>query len=59
MLETRVIPTFYDRDQSGVPRRWVAMMKNSIATVCAQFNTHRMVGQYTERYYLPASARGT
>ena len=55
VLETQVIPTFYDRDTAGLPRRWIAMMKNSIATVCSQFNTHRMVGEYTERYYLPAS----
>ena len=30
-------------------------MKNSIATVCEQFNTHRMVGEYLHNYYLPAS----
>ena len=32
------------------------MMKASIAGVGAQFNTHRMVSDYVERYYRPAHA---
>jgi glycogen phosphorylase len=27
-----VIPTFYDRDIDGLPRRWIKMMMNSIST---------------------------
>ena len=34
---------------------WLKRMKNSIATVGAEFNTHRMVGEYFTKYYLPAS----
>jgi glucan phosphorylase len=30
-------------------------MKNAIATVGQEFNTHRMVGEYYQKYYLPAS----
>jgi glycogen phosphorylase len=55
LLENEIVPQFYARDRSGLPRRWIARMKNSIATVGAQFNTHRMVGEYFEKYYLPAS----
>jgi hypothetical protein len=29
-------------------------MKNSMKTVCGVFNTHRMVAEYVENYYLPA-----
>ena len=56
LLETRIVPEFYARDKNGLPRRWIDRMKNSIATVGAEFNTHRMVGEYFERFYLPASA---
>ncbi len=55
VLENKIVPLFYERDKSGLPRRWISMMKNSIATVARVFNTHRMVGQYTEKFYLPAS----
>jgi glycogen phosphorylase len=55
LLETRIVPLYYDRDASGRPRRWIARMKHSIETVGNVFNTHRMVGQYLRDFYLPAS----
>ncbi|HXF94906.1 MAG TPA: alpha-glucan family phosphorylase, partial [Gemmatimonadales bacterium] len=57
LLETEVIPTYYDRDASGVPRRWIARMKRAIATITPRFSASRMVREYVEQAYLPA-ARG-
>jgi starch phosphorylase len=57
LLERDVAPTFYDRGLDGLPRRWIARMKTSVSTLCHFFNTHRMVREYTERFYGPASAR--
>jgi len=58
LLEEEVVPTFYDRGTGGFPLRWLDMMRASIATVGAGFNGARMVGEYAERYYLPAHASG-
>jgi starch phosphorylase len=55
LLEREVVPTFYDRGPTGLPRRWIALMKTSIGTLCHFFNTHRMVREYTERFYAPAA----
>jgi starch phosphorylase len=55
LLEGDVIPTFYDRGDDKLPRRWVERMKASIGNLCHYFNTHRMVREYTERFYLPAA----
>jgi starch phosphorylase len=55
LLEQQVIPIFYDCGADGLPRRWIAHMKASIQILCRTFNTHRMVGEYTEQYYLPAA----
>ena len=33
LLEEEVVPAFYDRDAAGVPRRWLATVKESIRTV--------------------------
>lgn len=55
LLEQDVVPTFYDRGTNGLPRHWIAWMKTSITTLCHFFNTHRMVKEYTERFYLPAA----
>ncbi|MFT5090822.1 MAG: starch phosphorylase [Candidatus Latescibacterota bacterium] len=53
LLETEVIPLFYQRDGEGLPRGWVARMKETIATLAPFFNTHRMVREYAENMYLP------
>ena len=52
-LENEIIPMFYQRDKSGIPREWVGMMKNAIKTIPSYFNTTRMLMEYTEKFYLP------
>src|SRR5438445_9753978 len=52
-LTEQVIPTFFDRDAQGLPRRWIQMIRSAMATLVPQFSTRRMVKEYTEKYYLP------
>jgi starch phosphorylase len=54
LFEREIVPLFYSRDRFGLPKQWIARMKNSMKTVCPVFNTHRMVGEYVTKYYLPA-----
>jgi starch phosphorylase len=56
-LEHDLVPTFYDRRADGLPRRWLDRMKSAIGSLCHVYNTHRMVREYTENYYLNAHAR--
>jgi starch phosphorylase len=53
-LENEIIPLYYDRDPSGLPREWLERVKESIRTVTPQFSTRRMVKEYVERLYVPA-----
>ncbi|RUS97003.1 alpha-glucan phosphorylase [Dulcicalothrix desertica PCC 7102] len=57
LLEKEVVPLFYDRDADALPRHWVAKMKDAIRLNCPFFNTARMVGEYAQRAYFPASDR--
>jgi len=57
ILEREVVPLFYDRDPDGIPRGWIARVKNSMRRLCPVFNTNRMVRQYVEEHYLPAARR--
>jgi starch phosphorylase len=57
LLEHDVVPTFYERGVDGLPRNWITRVKASLEAVCHFFNTHRMVREYTERFYLPSDAR--
>ena len=54
VLEDQLIPTYYERDASGLPLPWIEMMRHSIAELGVQFSTTRMVEEYVERMYLPA-----
>jgi starch phosphorylase len=54
VLETDVVPAYYDRDERGLPPRWLALMRASIERLGEQFNTNRMVREYVEEMYLPA-----
>ena len=55
LLESELIPAWYDRDKAGVPRRWTDTMRRSMATALWTFSTTRMLQEYTERLYLPAA----
>jgi starch phosphorylase len=57
LLEKEVVPLFYERDADNLPRQWVAKMKDAIKLNCPFFNTARMVGEYAQRAYFPASDR--
>ncbi len=53
ILEERLIPLFYDRDPSGLPLKWIKLIKESIRTIAPVYNTTRMVNEYVHKYYLP------
>jgi glycogen phosphorylase len=59
LLESEVVPAFYDRDGSGIPRRWLAIVRQAILTVTPQFSARRMVKQYADTMYGPAMTPGT
>ena len=55
ILEQELIPTYYERGEDGIPRRFVQLMRNSIASTIWRFSTTRMLHEYVERLYLPAA----
>ena len=54
LLEHEVIPLFYNRGSDGLPRDWIKKMKASMLSLCPRFNSHRMLEEYMEKFYLPA-----
>jgi len=50
-LEEQVVPLYYDREDGALPRKWITMMKNSIATLIPEFNSNRMVDEYARGIY--------
>lgn len=55
LLEHEIVPMFYDRDDAGVPREWLSMVRRSMTTLSPMVTCTRMVRDYTEQYYRPAN----
>ncbi|MEN9228043.1 MAG: alpha-glucan family phosphorylase [Gloeomargarita sp. HHBFW_bins_205] len=53
LLETEIVPMYYERDADGLPRRWIQRMKASMRTNIPRFNTDRMVRDYIQHIYAP------
>jgi starch phosphorylase len=56
LIEHQIAPRFYDRGTDGVPTRWVANIRHTLATLSPELSAGRMVREYVERLYLPAFA---
>jgi starch phosphorylase len=56
LLEEEVVPCFYRRDDSGLPRDWLALMRESMALLTGRFSSNRMMREYAETYYAPLAA---
>jgi starch phosphorylase len=56
LLEQNVVPEFYDRDPGGIPRRWIAGVKRSMASLGWQVSSARMMESY-QRLYADATRR--
>ena len=56
LLEKQVVPEFYERNQQGIPARWVERMRQSMSILTPRFSANRTVREYTENHYLPMAA---
>jgi starch phosphorylase len=59
LIEEQLVPTFYDRDAKGIPRAWLAVVKESMRTVLPTFSARRMVKDYVRTMYSPAMRQET
>jgi len=54
--EKDVIPLFYERGHDGLPRSWIAKMKNSMRAIGPVFNTNACL-RVCQRLYAPEAQR--
>jgi starch phosphorylase len=58
LLEEEIVPRYFALDADGVPRAWVATMREAVASSLWQFSTARMLREYVTRLYLPTVRAG-
>ena len=57
VLEREVVPAYFERDEAGIPQRWVEMMRASIRNIATDFSARRMVIDYFNTTYAPSARR--
>ncbi len=55
LLENEVVPKYYDRRRGNPPLTWIKMMKEAMKMALINFSSDRMVREYSEKFYIPAS----
>ena len=55
-LENEVIPEFYERNEKGLPLKWLGRVRESMARLTSEFSATRAIREYTEDHYLPAAS---
>jgi starch phosphorylase len=58
LLEHQITPRFYERGADGIPAKWVADMRHTLATLSPELSADRMVKQYVGELYAPAAVAG-
>lgn len=56
LLENDVVPSFYDRDDTGVSESWTERIRHAWSTLGPFVTASRMVRDYVTRLYEPAAA---
>jgi starch phosphorylase len=55
LIENSVAPRFYERDNSGLPARWIEMVRHTLMGLGPKVQATRMVQDYVRQYYAPAA----
>jgi starch phosphorylase len=55
LLEQEIAPEFYERNDKGMPSRWLGRIRESMAQLTSRFSAGRALREYTEHYYIPAA----
>ena len=53
ILENKIIPIYYEKNENGISDKWLQIMKSSIITTGGKYSTARMVSEYMDKLYMP------
>lgn len=57
LMESEIVPMYYERDQENLAVRWTEMMRESISSMMVAFSSHRMVADYARLAYFPIGVK--
>ena len=51
LLENEITPLYYDKDENGISKDWIKVIKNSIATIAPHYTMKRQLDDYYSKFY--------
>jgi len=51
LLDEEIVPTFYERDDAGLPSAWLSRIRESLRTLAPRFSATRMLSEYLSGPY--------
>ena len=57
MLETEIIPLYFDKNYKGYSPEWIQYFKRSIGKIAPHFTMKRQLDDYIDRFYKPEAKR--
>ena len=57
MLETEIVPLYFDKNEKGFSTRWVHCIKDCLAKITPNFTMKRQMDDYYDRFYIKEAAR--
>ncbi|MDR0658680.1 MAG: glycosyltransferase family 1 protein [Mediterranea sp.] len=57
LLETEILPLYYDRNEKGLPEGWIKYVKNSIARIAPHYTMKRQLDDYYNKFYIKLAQR--
>ncbi|MBQ0062955.1 MAG: alpha-glucan family phosphorylase [Prevotella sp.] len=57
MLETEIIPLYYNKNRNGYSEEWIKVIKNSIAQIAPHYTMKRQLDDYYNKFYIRQAQR--
>lgn len=51
LLENEILPEYFNRNEAGIPEKWVGFIKNNIKGIVPHFTMKRMLDDYYRLFY--------
>jgi len=51
LLENEIVPLYYNKDENGISKDWIKVIKNSIAQIAPHYTMKRQLDDYYSKFY--------
>ena len=57
LLENEIVPLYYKKDENGISKDWIKVIKNSIAQIAPHYTMKRQLDDYYNKFYIKQAKR--